>query len=139
MKYRKLRIAFSAACGIVCLLLIALWMRSYRQVHTLGNLSGYRIGVEQGKLVYGERVQPPIGPIPKTLPVTAAVVRFAAAYGPWPSVVVASIPLWIPVVSGSLLAVAPWMRQFTWRFSLRALLIGITLVAVLLGIAALSR
>ena len=28
MKYRKLRIAFSAVCGIVCLLLIALWVRN---------------------------------------------------------------------------------------------------------------
>jgi hypothetical protein len=29
MKYRKLRIAFSAGCGMLCLLLIALWVRSY--------------------------------------------------------------------------------------------------------------
>jgi hypothetical protein len=29
MKYRKLRIAWSVGCGIVCLLLIALWVRSY--------------------------------------------------------------------------------------------------------------
>ena len=29
MKYRKLRIAWSAVCGIVCLLLIVLWVRSY--------------------------------------------------------------------------------------------------------------
>jgi hypothetical protein len=27
---RNLRIAYSAVCGIVCLLLIALWVRSYR-------------------------------------------------------------------------------------------------------------
>src|SRR6185295_19594873 len=30
-----LRIAFSAASGIVCVLTIALWMRSYRQYDTL--------------------------------------------------------------------------------------------------------
>jgi hypothetical protein len=29
MKYRKLRIAWSAVCGILCLLLIMLWARSY--------------------------------------------------------------------------------------------------------------
>jgi hypothetical protein len=29
MRFRKLRIAFSAVCGVVCLLLIALWVRSY--------------------------------------------------------------------------------------------------------------
>jgi hypothetical protein len=27
MKFRKLRIAFSAVCGVLCLLLIALWVR----------------------------------------------------------------------------------------------------------------
>jgi hypothetical protein len=29
MKYRKLRIAISPVCGVVCLLLVALWIRSY--------------------------------------------------------------------------------------------------------------
>jgi hypothetical protein len=29
MKYRKLRIAWSAVCGMICLLLILLWVRSY--------------------------------------------------------------------------------------------------------------
>src|SRR5438045_559825 len=30
MRFRKLRIAWSVMCGIICVLLIALWMRSYR-------------------------------------------------------------------------------------------------------------
>jgi hypothetical protein len=29
MRYRKLRIAWSVACAIACLLLMALWVRSY--------------------------------------------------------------------------------------------------------------
>jgi hypothetical protein len=29
MRFRKLRIAFSMVCGILCMLLIALWVRSY--------------------------------------------------------------------------------------------------------------
>src|SRR5262245_4872029 len=29
MRYRKLRITFSAVCGAVCVLLIVLWLRSY--------------------------------------------------------------------------------------------------------------
>src|SRR5688500_16229252 len=28
MRFRKLRIAFSAVCGMICLLLVALWVRS---------------------------------------------------------------------------------------------------------------
>ena len=31
MRFRKLRIAWSVACGIAAVLLIALWVRSYRQ------------------------------------------------------------------------------------------------------------
>ena len=29
MRFRKLRIAWSVGCGIVCVLLIVLWVRSY--------------------------------------------------------------------------------------------------------------
>ena len=35
MKYRKLRIAWSVACGIACLLLIALWVRSDTHLDSL--------------------------------------------------------------------------------------------------------
>jgi hypothetical protein len=140
MKFRKLRIAWSAVCGVLCLLLIVLWVRSYPQIDTLDNLYGYRIDVKQGKLVLGERVQPPIGSIPKTLPLTAAVTQFLVAIAPTRVVVVASIPLWILVVIGSSLTPAPWIRHLKWRFSLRTLLIGMTVVAVALGlIFALSQ
>jgi hypothetical protein len=32
MRFRKLRIALSVACGIACVLLIVLWVRSYSKV-----------------------------------------------------------------------------------------------------------
>src|SRR4029079_14162774 len=39
MKYRKLRIAWSVAWGVICLLLIAMWARSYtRWDHPFGSL-----------------------------------------------------------------------------------------------------
>src|SRR5687768_601998 len=37
---RKLRIAFSIVCGIVCLLLIALWVRSYWRLEILEKRTG---------------------------------------------------------------------------------------------------
>ena len=40
MKYRKLRIAFSVTCGIACVLLVVLWVRSYWWV----DLLAYRRG-----------------------------------------------------------------------------------------------
>jgi len=37
MRFRKLRIAWSVGCGLACVLLIALWVRSYWLIDTVGN------------------------------------------------------------------------------------------------------
>jgi hypothetical protein len=39
----------------------------------------------------------------------------------------------LPFVIFGILAAAPWVRDLQWRFSLRTLLIGMTVVATLLG------
>jgi len=44
------------------------------------------------------------------------------------------VPHWFPVVVSVTLATAPWIIQWQWRFSLRTLLIAITLVAIGLGL-----
>ena len=69
-------------------------------------------------------------------PVTTMVIRFLDRMAPTRVVVVASIPLWILVVTGSLFAAAPWILPLARlrRFSLRTLLIATTLVAVVLGL-----
>jgi len=43
------------------------------------------------------------------------------------------IPIWIPVAITGLAAVASW-RNWSWHFSLRTLLVAITLVAVAMGL-----
>src|SRR5688572_14017793 len=40
MKYRKLQIAFSAVCGVLCLLLVVLWVRSYWYQDVAFSVSG---------------------------------------------------------------------------------------------------
>ena len=53
MKYRKLRIAWSVACGIACVLLIVLWARSYWYKDTaIANLFGknFQANSELGRL-----------------------------------------------------------------------------------------
>src|SRR4051812_46227316 len=46
MRYRKLRIAFSVTCGIACVLLIVLWLRSYWLVeHFLWNRTAESFGI----------------------------------------------------------------------------------------------
>ena len=61
MKFKRLRFALSATFGIICLLLIALWVRSYwrwedaiYQSPTPGNLAVpvTRIGSHKGTLYY---------------------------------------------------------------------------------------
>jgi hypothetical protein len=44
------------------------------------------------------------------------------------------IPHWFPVLLTAMLFTVPWIRQLSWRFSLRTLLIATTLVAVVLGL-----
>ena len=46
-----------------------------------------------------------------------------------------AIRYWSPVVLSATLATVPWIRHLSWRFSLRTLLIAMTLVAVVLGLA----
>jgi hypothetical protein len=43
------------------------------------------------------------------------------------------VPFWYTILFSAILAASPWLRYFTWRFSLRTLLIATTLVAVVLG------
>ena len=132
MRFRKLRIAWSATWSVAFVLLIVLWVRSYWQINTLDNLHGYTIVVTQGRLDLRERVKYP------ALPTVAEFIS-----NPWlltrptPSppaiVVVASIPLWLLVAFGSQLAAAPWI-PLRKSFSLRTMLIATTLVAVVLGL-----
>jgi hypothetical protein len=47
---------------------------------------------------------------------------------------VTTIPQWSLVFTCFALAAAPWTRQFSYRFSLRTLLIATTLIAMVLGL-----
>jgi hypothetical protein len=43
------------------------------------------------------------------------------------------IPYWFPTFACAVAALAPWIRELRWRFSLRTLLIATTLVALVLA------
>ena len=131
MRYRKLRIAWSVACGVVALLLCVLWMRSYTWMDStvvLGKqlpLASYRGHILCNKpwwFIYTGPSQP----------------KFTYSYG------ISSIAhqqLGMNIGDGGLavphwllaaLIAAAWTAS-CFRFSLRTLLIGMTLVAALLG------
>jgi len=138
MKYRKLRIAWSVFWGVVALLLIVLWVRSYWWVDELRELNSRhweQLSSCQGwiHLRRGGSILAPydrwnfysnrIGDVgPSTLPRS-----FKWKISPAPQV---SVPHWLLAVLCSTSVAFSWLP---WRFSLRTLLIAITLVAVGLG------
>ena len=153
---RKLRIAWSVRCGVLGLLLIALWVRSYWWAE-------YAFGPIQSSnylILRSDRGKLSLTITPATLPVAFSqwethsrswaeykashrnpkkLRRFNpdqlyyAKLGSWGVV----LPYTYPVILGITFAALLWLR---WRFSLRTLLIAITLVAVGLGVViALTR
>lgn len=136
MRLRKLRIAWSVFFGVLCVLVIALWMRSYwyRDLVTYSSPTGHRvaIGSNRGNVYLIHRIwQPDAG----------QVVRYGWQYGngaaqeyrimsgwtpvqPWTKVVIPHVFLSLAFV---LAASFPWIR---YRFSLRTFLIAMTAVAV---------
>jgi hypothetical protein len=133
MRFRKLRIAWSVFWGLACVLLIALWVRSYSW-YDFTQSGG--ITSANGKLHLGRTVTitryADYSPSPQQLienrfgmlSITSAGVTAVPSGGG------ITIPYWLLQVPVLVLAAAPWKR-----FSVRTLLIAITLVAVVLGIA----
>jgi hypothetical protein len=149
MKFKKTSIAFSALCGILCLMLIALWVRSYWRMDAILRAtlqSNYYLRSDGGFLVIAanQRHREPQG-----WSYESGVPAFAGGGGGYgrPSIrkphlsyenstlggfTTLYLPLWIGVMSISLVGFAPWLFALPWskRFSLRTLLIATTAVAV---------
>jgi len=156
MKFRKLRITWSVAWGILCLLLIVLWLHSYwyRDVvfaqhpawgdTSVASLQGkvswlvtiYRQRPPRRKARYELRSQPIAEAIEEmkgivlTLPegnsaASFTIVKSRDALG-------LVLPYWSLAFGALLLVVAAWFR-WSNRFSLRTLLIGMTVAAIGLG------
>jgi hypothetical protein len=142
MKYRKLRIAWSVGCGILCVLLIAFWVRGvqttesviwrFRPDRIIGSSTGQgAIGfqfsvVNPGNVDWASGIRSwsndSIAPVKK---------HWDFVHEKQPDTTIwMSVPHWFAAL---LLAAA---GGISWiRFSLRTLLIGITVVAVVLGLA----
>jgi len=138
MKYRKLRIAWSVVWGIACVLLIALWVRSYWRFDSLTGAAIYwndfLIQSVEGLLFVS------VDPSGKYdhLELTSDVLTEPAnpehifQFGSNPNQGrYVGLPHWLAALLVATAATLPWFR---WRFSLRTLLIVTTLVAVVLGI-----
>jgi hypothetical protein len=147
---RNLRLAFSAMCGIACLILVVLWVRSYsaleswmgRSLHMQsahGKLIVFTLPVSQKALL--RKVNPGFNgyskvPFDQFKPSTELSVAisgsqaFSARY--YDVKHICTIPFWTAVLFSAVLPIPSWTK-WKWRFSLRTLLIATTLVAVGLG------
>ena len=146
MRFRKLRIAWSVAWGLACVLLIVLWARSYVSSDVLiGSTTANRIvqftsswGVlwvavdsAGANRDWKFDAQPIDGDAEKF--VNGLTTHFGFAYlGASPDYAFA-FPYWLPVILSFSFATIPWIR-WSKRFSLRTLLVATTLIAVGLGL-----
>ncbi len=148
---RYLRIAFSATCLVACVLLVALWIRSYRwQDAVAGNLTNrqaYGVSSLKGRmraLLVVYYAQPHFEDFEwRTVDYSGYESsnflewnpswKYGVRTLPEPNTAFSvTLPLWTLVVSSIAIAAAPWIR-LSKRFSLRTLLIATTLVALVLG------
>ena len=144
MRFRKLRIAWSVGCGIACVLLIALWVRSYWKFDSVTVflptdccVAGFTI---DGVLQLAE-FRNITSPRWKFVPISgnaedALRPRFeylgfdfsrnAGGYA-------IHLPFWFAILIVVCCGYSPWL-PWSKRFSLRTLLIATTLVAAVLGL-----
>ncbi len=149
VRYRKLRLAFSATCLIACVLLSVLWVRSYWRNERFGVLMSDNRAINlqsaSGRVNFNGCTSPRaklmIPPGLRSDPViddTPAVRNFdfgSVTGNPPFTLYWFWVPHWFLLTIAAALTAVPWLTFK--RFSLRTLLIVTTLVAVVLGLAVL--
>lgn len=150
---RGFRITFSVLCGIVCVLLVALWVRSYWQIDgvvlpltsssclSMGSMPGCFGGgiLPNSSLLSGTSI--PSWNSQSTIE-WLSIPKFSRPYDPsrlWGIFLAKEgcilVPYWFAVLILTFFAAAPWMPR---KFSLRTLFIAVGVIAVLLGLARLA-
>jgi len=135
MRFSKLRIAFSVTCGIACVLLIVLWVRSYSAFdvaggpisssHLISSIStNGKLEVAISRRTTLELTRPQDWGIETYPQSTTYTYPTNAGY--------MTFPHWLAILSIIGLSIVPWYAS---HFTLRTLLIATTLVAVVLGFA----
>ena len=126
---RYLRIAWTVFCGIACVLLIVLWVRSY-QKSGLFVISRHAVVLTSGEIRIDRRWTSYTAPSGswRTKPGDDISSLWATKEKTFDLVTGGiSVPFWLVTILVLALAALPWL---SWRFSLRTLLLAMTLVAV---------
>jgi hypothetical protein len=148
---RLLRTAVSVVCLIICVAFAALWLRSYYALDELiGPISSSRwlgCGSTNGRLsvnlIHDSQWTPPTQRIWKhnTYAPESVYPKGVARPTCWefkftPNYIF--VPHWFPITLLGILGFVSW-RGLPTRFSLRAILVIMTLVAVVLGLVVAMR
>ena len=135
-----LRIAVTALSLTACVLLVALWVRSYSREVIVGHIDshsrGWHLVSSRGRILLNAADYDAANPgnWRRYVAWEPGIFGFSAfRTGQSFSV---RIPYWFPTMLCALLTAASW---FKWRVSLRTLLIVTTLIAVVLGIVVAAR
>ena len=155
MRFRKLRIAWSVFWAMAAVLLIALWVRSYRVSDDwrranggkLLNIQSYRGELGIGRWAFPrpipwrhsadriDEIDEPAKRLWTPMRDRAPLSYFGIRWQTLMPLHLFAIRYWSPIVLSATFAIVPWLFQLKWRFTLRTLLIATTLVAVMLGLA----
>ena len=154
--FKWLRVAFSATCLVACVLLIALWVRSY----WYWDFGGSHNGILQHWTTRFDSMSGILHIEHSAVDKTANMLKAKTGYGyEWKffslreSIPPATrprqrlqwninsenqdviVPYWCLTLICGIVGAVPWILPWLrWRFSLRTLLIATTLVAVVLGL-----
>jgi hypothetical protein len=144
MRFRKLRIAWSVFWGLVAVLLVVLWVRSYWWCDGITCSRNCPIGGAysvEGRIRFNrieslstEKMSWDVS----AMQITSAFSEFEdipmfswVDTGPYREL---SAPHWFLAAAFGVLGIVPMLLQSKWRFSLRTLLIATALVALALGL-----
>jgi hypothetical protein len=128
-------------CGTLCLLLIALWVRSYYYVDSFGGppevFTSWRGRLLTGGSVHVKYTHDGKEPSdPKLHAVFGAFILTTIDQNNISYDGGSTLPVAALVFLTGTVAASPWL---CWRFSLRTLLLAMTFVAVVLGLVAAMR
>jgi hypothetical protein len=148
---RYLRIAVTALSLTACVLLIALWVRSYRinevkaftaagiRFHAQSLLGRFVFGTGSNAVSFRQPVSDGLRNVAHRRANRLGFYYFRAMpAGPNDYLTSVCVPHWFLVMIFAGLAAVPWIAKLKRQFSLRTLLITTTLIAVALGIFAVA-
>jgi hypothetical protein len=138
MNTRTLKTGVSAVGALACLLLVVLWVRSHwiadrvswngwGRVAVTSMKGQIRVSTSRKAFVGGPLLQWKMAAMGSMMPDNLRNWSFRF----YPDGTFATVPHRLPIALFAFFAVAPWLR---WRYSLRTLLIAITVVSLVLGL-----